>query len=161
MGKSWILHVIHVAVTRTKKAGIDGLSQGDILEGTMNGQNPLNFIPLKKSVDERSGGRVVSWINSWWKDRTGAAWGGHALKRLSPDDWFKLHTQDRPILWTPTPAAMETVLELFNEYCLAHPHILHVFAIQPGFSINKFCHCTQPFIYYNSHIKHHHTLTKH
>ena len=95
----------------------------------MNGQNPLNFIPLNESVDERSGGRVVSWINSWWKDTTWAAWGGRALKRLSPDDWFDMHTQDRPRLWTPPSSDMETVVEIFNEYRLAHSHIPHVFAI--------------------------------
>ena len=53
-------------------------------------KKPLDFIPLKESADERSGGRVVIWINSWRKDRTGAAWGGRALKRLSPDDFFEL-----------------------------------------------------------------------
>ena len=55
--------------------------------------------------------------------------GGRALKRLSPGDWFELHTQDRPRLWTPPPAAMETVVGLFNRFFLAHPHIPHVFAI--------------------------------
>ena len=95
----------------------------------MTGQNPLDFIPLNKSADQRSGGQVVSWINYWWKDRKGAAWGGRALKRLSPDDWFQLHTQERPRLWTPPPASMETVLEVFNEDCQAHPHIPNVFAI--------------------------------
>ena len=32
------------------------------------------------------------------------------MKRLSPDDWFELHTQDRSRLWTPTPASTETVV---------------------------------------------------
>ena len=91
--------------------------------------NTLDFIPLNESADKRSGGRVVSWIDYWWKDRTGAAWGGRALKRLSPDDWFQLHTQDRPIIWTPPPAAMETVVEVLNEDHSAHPHIPHMFAI--------------------------------
>ena len=59
-----ILRVIHVAGTMIKIEGIDGLSQRDILEGIMNGQNPLDFIYLNKSADEWSGGRVVSWINS-------------------------------------------------------------------------------------------------
>ena len=86
MGTGCVLRVIHVAGTRMKRAGIDSFSRGDLLEGMMAGQNPLDFIPLNKSDDERSGGRVVSWINSWWKDTTGAAWGGRALKRLSPDD---------------------------------------------------------------------------
>ena len=95
----------------------------------MTGQNPFEFITLNESADERSGGRVVSWINYWWKDKTGAAWGEHALKRLSPYYWFELHTQDSPILLTPLPAAMETVVEVFNEDCLAHLHIPHVFSI--------------------------------
>ena len=51
------------------------------------------------------------------------------MNRLSPDYWFQLHIQDRPRLWTPPPAAMETVVEVFNEDCLAHPYISHVFAI--------------------------------
>ena len=124
-----IIHVISVAGTRMKILVIDGLSRGDLLVGMMTGQNPLDFIPLNESDDERSEGRLLSWINSWWKDRTGEEWGGRALKRLSHDDWFHLHTQYRPILWTPPPADMETVVELFNEDCLSHPHILHVFAI--------------------------------
>ena len=93
MGTGCILHVINVAGTRTKRAGIYGLSQGYHLEGITTGKNPWDFIPLNESADKRSGGRVVNWINSCWKDRTGASWGGRAMKRLSPDDWFQLHTQ--------------------------------------------------------------------
>ena len=70
MGTGCILHVIHLVVTRMKILGIDGLYRGDILEGMMNGQNSLDFIPTNESADERSGGRVVIWINFWWKDRT-------------------------------------------------------------------------------------------
>ena len=64
MGTGCILHIIHATGTRKKKAGIDGLYQGDLLEGMMNGQNPLDFITLNEWADERSGGRVVSWIPS-------------------------------------------------------------------------------------------------
>ena len=42
------------------------------------------------------------------------AWGGRPMKKLEPDDWFELHTQDMPRIWTPNPEAMETVVELFN-----------------------------------------------
>ena len=70
MGTGCILHVIHVAGTRMKIVGMFGFYQIDILEGMMTGQNPLDLIPLNESTEERSGGRVVSWINSWWKDRT-------------------------------------------------------------------------------------------
>ena len=97
---------MNVAGTRIKRAGIDGLSGGYLLGGIINGKNLLNFINLNELADERSGGRLVSWIDSWWKDRTEAAWGGRAPKNLAPDDWFKLHTQDRPRLWTHPTAAM-------------------------------------------------------
>ena len=43
-----------------KRAGIDSLSRGYLLEGMMTGQNLLKFIPLNESDDERSGGQVVS-----------------------------------------------------------------------------------------------------
>ena len=72
----------------------------------MTGQNPLDFIPLNKSADDMSGGRVGSCINYWCKDRTGEAWGGRALKSLFPDALFRLHIRYRPRLWTPPPAAM-------------------------------------------------------
>ena len=70
IGTVCILKFIHVARTRMKRAGIDGLSRGYLLEGIMTGQNPLDLIPMNESADDRSGGRVVSWIDSWWKDRT-------------------------------------------------------------------------------------------
>ena len=76
---------------------------------------------MKESADERSGGRVVIWINSWQKDRTGAAWGGRTLKRFPPDDWFQLQTQDRPRLWTHNLVVMEKMVEVFNADLLAHP----------------------------------------
>ena len=83
-----ILHVIHMEGTRTKKSGIYGLSRGDILEGMMTGQNPLDFILMNESADERSGGRVVSWISYWRKDKTEVAWGGLPLKKMTPENWF-------------------------------------------------------------------------
>ena len=72
----------------------------------LTSQNPLEFITLNDLADERSGRRVVSWITSWWKDKTEAVWGGRPLKKLETDYWFELHTQDMPRLWTPPPAAM-------------------------------------------------------
>ena len=65
MGTGCILHVIRVAGTKMKRAGVYIFSRGDILEGMMDSQNSLYFIPLNESTDERSGGQVVIWINSW------------------------------------------------------------------------------------------------
>jgi len=59
----------------------------------------------------------------------GSPWCGSDLRLLKPEDWFDLHNNSEPRLWIPPPAAMETVVELFNEDRLAHPHIPHVFAV--------------------------------
>ena len=75
------------------------------------------------------GNQVVSWIISWWKDKTVTVWGGCPLKKLVQDDWFEWYRQDMSRIWTTSPTAMETVVELFNGDRLVHPHILHVFSI--------------------------------
>ena len=100
-----ILHVVHVAGTRMKEAGIDGLSRGDFMEGIMAGTDPLSFIPLNEGADERGvGGRVQTWIESWWNTEQGQPWFGKPLKLLQPENWFQLHEIEDPRLWLPPPS---------------------------------------------------------
>jgi hypothetical protein len=113
-----------------KVAGIDGLSRGDLLEGMMkSGVTPWSFVPLSQTADDRTAGAVSQWIQSWWTREDGAAWCGVPLKTLAPNDWFLLHDSNQPRLWVPPPAAMPTVLELFNDDRLTNPHLPHVFAV--------------------------------
>ena len=56
------------------------------------------------------------------------AWYRHKLKLLEPNYWFELPNNKSPRLWVP-PAAMEIVMELFNDDHMVHPHIPHMFAI--------------------------------
>ena len=118
-----ILHVVHIAGTRMKDWGVDGLSRGDLLDGMMAGKDPLSFIPLNKGADERSNGAVKSWVSEWW-----SAW-PTALTEMTPQTWFELRDVKGPRLWMPAPAAMEVVMEVFNEDRIAHPHNPHVFVI--------------------------------
>jgi len=124
-----IIHVVHIAGTRMKESGIDGLSRGDLYEGIMKGESPLKYIPLSQGAVERSRGRVRDWVNCWWNDAQGDPILGKPLRLLNPDDWFELYDNDSPRLWSPPPGAMETVIELFNEDRLAHPTMSHVFVI--------------------------------
>ena len=127
---SCILHVIHIAGTRMKEAGVDGLSRGDLMEGMMrSGADPMSYIPLNEDANERSGGMVEDWVQSWWCDEKGTPWCNSHLKLLTPEDWFSLYDVDQPRLWIPPPAAMQTVLELFCEDRFINPHIPHVFVI--------------------------------
>ena len=138
-----IIHVVHIAGTRMKEAGIDGLSRQDFVEGIMGGANPWSYIPLNEDADSRSEGRVLKWVNSWWHDEAGEAWcaprekrgkgntrgESEGLARLEPEDWFRLHEVKGHRLWIPPPAAMETVMELFAEDHLVNPHLAHVFVV--------------------------------
>jgi len=125
-----LLHVIHVSGTRMKEAGIDGLSRGDLLEGMMRrGQDPMRFLPISQSAQERSGGLVMDWVESWWRTIEGQPWMGEKLRDLTPEDWFSLYGLTTPRFWSPPPSAMETVMELFNEDRLMNPHLPHVFAV--------------------------------
>ena len=58
-------HMVHIAGTRMKGAGVDGLSRGDLLEGIIAHVDPLSFIPLNKSCDEREGNAIETWIRDW------------------------------------------------------------------------------------------------
>ena len=60
-----ILHVIHIPGTRMKRAGINGLSRGDFLEGIMKGDNPLDHTSLNEDAIAWSGKRVLEWVTSW------------------------------------------------------------------------------------------------
>jgi hypothetical protein len=52
MQSSCIIHVIHIAGTRMKEAGIDGLSQGDFFKGMVTqASNPLSFVPFHLGAD--------------------------------------------------------------------------------------------------------------
>ena len=59
------LHVIHIAGTRMKASGVDGLSQGDLVEGILKGDDPLKFIPLNELDLDRDEGRLEAWIDTW------------------------------------------------------------------------------------------------
>jgi hypothetical protein len=88
-----ILHVIHIAGTRMKDWGVDGLSRGDLLDGMMKGKDPLSFIPLNKGANERSDGAVKEWILGWWN----GVW-PDALTELTPQMWFELRDVQGPRL---------------------------------------------------------------
>jgi hypothetical protein len=125
-----ILHVVHVAGTRMKEAGVDGLSRGDWLEGLMKSAiSPWGFLPLGQSANERSKGGVGRWVYSWWNGRDKRPWCGAPLKCLTPEDWFQLGQVDGPRLWIPPPAAITAVLEMFNEDRMIRPYLPHVFVI--------------------------------
>ena len=124
------LHVIRVAGTRMKSWGVDGLSRGDLLEGMMGGQYPLSFIPLSIGANERSSGRVKEWVDSSWSE-----WSDISLTEVGKDEMFELKDMKGGRLWMPPPAAMETVIELFNEDRIAHPQNPRVCCSPPNDSL--------------------------
>ena len=125
-----ILHVIHMAGTRMKAWGVEGLSRGDLLEGMISGEDPFSFIPLAEGANERLQGKVGAWVRSWWKDLDRKTpWGEMPLTEVTKDNLFDLDTVEGPQLWMPPPAAMETIMEVFNEDRMAHHCRAHIFVV--------------------------------
>ena len=48
---------------------------------------------------------------------------------VTEDNLFDLHDVEDLRLWMPPPAAMETIIEVFNEDRMAHPKHAHVFVV--------------------------------
>ena len=63
--------------------GTDGLSRGDLLEGVLNGEKMMSFIPLHVSALEREPA-LRDWILTW----AAAGRDKDDLKFLEPEDWF-------------------------------------------------------------------------
>ena len=88
---------------------------GDLLDGMMAGKIPLSFVPLANGAKERSEGDVGKWVRSWWRDFKGKKpWGSMDLIEVTKDNLFDLHNVEGPRIWMPPPAAMETIMEVFN-----------------------------------------------
>lgn len=58
-----------------------------------------------------------------------APWGNSPLVAVDKDTMFELRDVEGSRFWAPPPAAMETVMEIFNEDRVAHPTRAHVFAV--------------------------------
>ena len=86
----FILHVNHMSGKWMKASGVDGLSRGDLTEGMMGGQDPLSYIPFHRGADERSNGLVGTWVQSWWRSKRGADFGGLLLTQVTKDTMFEL-----------------------------------------------------------------------
>ena len=125
---SLVLHVVHLAGTRMKSWGVDGLSRGDLMEGMLAGVDPLSSIPLAQGANERSGGGIRAWVDTWWSPQ-GKPWLGAPMVEVTKERMFELNRVRGARLWMPPPAAMETVVGLFNEDRIAHPWNPHVFAV--------------------------------
>lgn len=117
-------HVIHVSGTRMKEMGIDDLSRGKLMDGIMAGKDPVSFLPFDKGANERSKGKVKRWIDDWWKD-----WDGGPLVEMGKDLWFESRHVKGARLWMPPPAAMRTIMEVFNEDRIADMKTTHIFAV--------------------------------
>jgi hypothetical protein len=73
------LLVIHVAGKRMQAQGTDGVSWGQLMEGVMNGESMMSFVPLHETALERSP-LLKDWLKTYVSSN---------LEFLSADDWFE------------------------------------------------------------------------
>ena len=137
MNHSIRIHVIHVPGTRMIAQGADGLSRGNLSEGVMTGLDILRFIPINKSVIQRSPS-IVNWFKHWTESST--------LKILSPRDWLwagqglsnvpwkncdgmemPQESSDDTLLWCPPPCIADIALEYLRKSIVKRPDMYHIF----------------------------------
>ena len=128
--------VSHVSGKRMIAQGADGLSRDAENDGTMGGQDIMDFIPLHQSPLERSP-QLKTWLFSWLPSDA---------RILSPSDWFvRGHDiiggeKNEDGIWTPTiklgtyiwdlpPAAAEVALEELRKARIKRQDSLHVVLI--------------------------------
>jgi hypothetical protein len=112
-----IIHVIHVAGTRMKAQGTDGISRGDNSMGVMRGVPMEEVCPLHATAFERSP-ELKSWLTTATKllDPT----------FLEPEDWFLQGQGSGNFIWSPAPAAVEVVVEQLGKARHKRPNSLHL-----------------------------------
>ena len=81
MNQSCRIYVSHVAGTRMIAYESDGLLHGNLSEGVMQGMSMSDFIPIHRTVLERSPG-LKGWLNSWTNEEG---------IFLEPKDWSTGH----------------------------------------------------------------------
>jgi hypothetical protein len=118
-GKIFV-RVIWFAGTRMKEQGTDGLSRGDLTGGVMVGDKFLGFLPLNKTVVERS----PEFKLEFGKGLVGQDW-----TWLDVEGWFdKAFEQERgKYVWTPSPALADVAMKQMCEVKHVHPHTTHLF----------------------------------
>ena len=117
MKSDLIVHVIHVAGTQMKKLGIDVLSRGEFLEEFIAVKYHLDMLPLDVGALHRAI-RLEKWIRNWW--------GCQPLVKLYHVGCFAEGKVSEIYLWSPSPAAMDTAMEMIPEASQNRPYVLHI-----------------------------------
>jgi hypothetical protein len=111
-----IIHVIHVADTRMKAQGTDGISQGGYVHGGYAGHPYGRLLPLHKMALEQSP-ELKTWLTAATKLLESVF--------LEPKDWFLQGQDSGNYIWSPAPAAAEIVVVQLGKALHKHPTILH------------------------------------
>jgi hypothetical protein len=114
------LQVIHVAGTRMKAQGTDGLSRGSLADGVMMSQDMLTYVPLHESACSRQPS-LRHWIQTWIL--------AEPLNWLSPFDWFTTRHKTGCLAWCSPPAAAGAALEQLGSAIHKRPSTQHVILI--------------------------------
>jgi hypothetical protein len=132
------VRVVHVGGTRMIAQGTDGLSRGCLVEGVMQGENMLAFVPLHETALQRSG-NILDWLRECHGGK-----GDKELTVLEKEDWFwrghdivggtrNVDGRWVPVygtgqyVWAPPPCVAGQCLEELRKARHKRQHSTHVF----------------------------------
>ena len=135
-----LVRIFHVAGSRMIAQGADGLSRGDLLAGSLNGKDPMSFIPTHLSAIQRSPS-LKSWVTTWLSEG-----GAGNIVLLKPEDWFtrghdivgyekNIDGVTIPIyeagtyIWDAPPGAARVVIEEIRQARHKRQKSTHVFLV--------------------------------
>ncbi len=147
----FILHMLHVAGIRMIEQGMDGLSQGLVLEGVAVGQDMLTFVDLALSAT-RCHPPILDFIKPWLDPASGAThilqesqWFavGHGSIGGNRDHhgvWLPMHAvNNKSYIWVPPPFIADVALEECLKAAHKHTDTYHVFLIPRLYSPMWLC----------------------
>ena len=117
------LHFVWVAGTRMIEQGTDGLSRGDMINGTMAGEMFLSFVPISDSAFDWS-----PKLKKWILDTLVPI--GFCL--LDYNNWFEFALEDLSgcYIWCPPPCITDVAVDQACEIKLIHPDSSHIFVVR-------------------------------
>jgi hypothetical protein len=138
MDKGCKVILVHVAGERMKWQGSDGLSRGNLLEGVMQGEEMLTYVPLHLTALEQSS-TLKRWLLSWLSDES-----PEGVEILRPEEWFTrghdLHGgemmnnnmyyptyKEGIFIWQPPPSVADIACEEIRKARLKWTASTHVF----------------------------------
>ena len=119
---------------------IGGMSQGDLLGGTIISGDTMYFITLNEGIWDRENGLTNNFINKLWTKKGGGTWGVMELQLIETEVWVRKMNGYGSYVWAPPPEAAAVSVDMFVELsykCIHGTHMFVLMQVMTQFNLNN------------------------